>query len=197
MSGLQLLNCAFRRGILSKSRHCGACISSYVALLQGDSQSKSTCVIFRVQKTCPFHTSSSCLLKFRKHQKTQRILTIFVTPSCPTRSQNGPKMVSKIRSKKYKFCLNTSKILNAAIAITCVWQGSQCNYWNLEVLQVLGKWTKILTEKVYLLSIANTSNLQNIVENVTFGRFLKVALGGSTGPQFELKISQMVTKLHH
>ena len=28
-------------------------------------------------------------------------------------------------------------------------------------------------------------------------RFLKVALGGSTGPQFELKISQMVTKLHH
>ena len=147
MSGLQLLNCAFRRGILSKSRHCGACISSYVALLQGDSQSKSTCVIFRVQKTCPFHTSSSCLLKFRKRQKTLGILTIFGTPSCPTRSQHGPQMVSKIKSKKYKFCFNTCKTINVAIAITCVWHDSQCSYWNLEVLHVLGKWAKILTEK--------------------------------------------------
>ncbi len=182
MSGLQLLNCAFRRGILSKSRHCGACISSYVALLQGDSQSKSTCVIFRVQKTCPFHTSSSCLLKFRKHQTTPRILTIFGTPSCPTRSQHGPQMVSKIKSKKYNCCLNTSNTINAAIAITCVWQGSQCNYWNLEVLQVLWKWIKNLIEKVYLLSIANTPILTKALENVTFGRFLKFASGGFTGP---------------
>ena len=74
--------------------------------------------------------------------------------------------------------LNTSNILNAAIPITCVWQGSQCNYWNLEVLQVLGTWTKISTEKVYLLSIANTPILTKTMENVTFGRFSKVALGG-------------------
>ena len=50
---------------------------------------------------------------------------------------------------------------------------------------------------MYLLSIANASNLQNIVENVTFGRFLMVALGGPMGPQFDLKIYQMVTKLRH
>ena len=129
-------------------------------------------------KKCPVHTCSSCLLKFRKHQKTLGILTIFGTPSCPTRSQNGPQIVSKIKSKKYKFCLNTSKTINAAIAITCVWHDSQCSY-------------------MYLLSIAITSNFPKTVENVTFGRFSKVALGGSTGPQFALKISQMVTKLHH
>ena len=110
-------------------------------------------------KKCPFHTSSSCLLKFRKRQKTLGILTIFGTPSCPTRSQHGPQMVSKIKSKKYKFCFNTCKTINVAIAITCVWHDSQCSYWNLEVLHVLGKWAKILSEKIYLLSIANTSNL--------------------------------------